>query len=285
MSFFGDLFGGTESSQTSGPVDVTPPAFKALQQPVADILKNLFGGQLGFAGGSFGGVQDPARFSAPLAGQESQLLTQLGGLFQGGGATGQAQSFLQSVLSGQGLDPASNPFLQATIQSAQRPLIEQFQDITLPRLQSDFTAAGQRIQPEGSSAFDRSAALATRGLTNALGDIATTLSGQNFQQERNRQTQAVTQASQLQTADVQNTIAGLQAVALPRLIEQFGIDRGLEEFNRRIQTVLAAIQLAQGLPLQTIAQESSATSVTKPNIVGTLGGIAFGAGGAFPAGV
>lgn len=347
MSFIGDLFGGSETTQ--GPTDVTPEEFKALRGPVADILRNLISGTLGFAGGSFPGVDGATaptgttapgapfvgrnlsfnqlspeqqaritgdgtapvsrtifgpsgtqstitgemktlagtgadRFTAGLAPQETDLLTRLGSLTGApSNALTQAQSFLTSQLQGQGLSPESNPFLAATIASAQRPLIEQFQDIQLPNLISQFTGAGQRVQPGGSSAFDRAGAIAIRGLTNSLADISTNLAGQNFQAERGRQQQAVTQASQLQTADIQSTIQGLQAVALPRLIEQFGIDRGLEEFNRRITTVLQAIQLAQGLPLQTIAQEGE--SVTRPNIIGTLGGIAFGRGGAFPGGI
>ncbi len=286
MSFVKDLFGGSKSSQSSTPVDMTPEEFKALRGPVADALKALFGGGLDFAGGSFGGVTDPSRFTAGLAAGESDLLSRVGSLTGApSGALSGAQSFLQSQLGGAGLSPESNPFLAATIAAAQRPLIDQFQNIDLPNLISSFTGAGQRVQPGGSSAFDRASAIASSGLAGALGDISTNLSGQNFQAERARQQQAVTQASQLQTADVQNTIAGLQAQALPRLIEQFGIDRGLEEFNRRIETVLQAIQLAQGLPLQTVGQESQGTQKTTPNIIGTLGGIAFGAGGAFPEGV
>lgn len=283
MSFLGDLFGG--QTQKSGPVDVTPEAFEALQQPVADALLALFGdsgGQLGFAGGSFPGVTDPNRFTAAQTPQESDLLTRISSLTRApSGALSEAQSFLTSVLQGKGLSPESNPFLADTISAAQRPLIEQFKDIQLPNLISQFTGAGQRVQPGGSSAFDRAGAIATRGLTNALADISTNLSNQNFQAERARQTQAVTQASQLNTADIQNAISGLQATALPRLIEQFGIDRGLEEFNRRITTVLQAIQLAQGLPLQTIAGESEGE--IKPNIVGTLlgGGGLIGSGGVF----
>lgn len=262
--------GSKGSSQSSTPVDLTPPEFTALRQPVANTLQGLFSGSAG-GGGAFPGVSDPSRFVAPAGGMENQVLQQLSGLLQGGGATGTAQQLLQSVLSGQGLSPESNPFLQATIQSAQRPLIEQFQDITLPRLQSDFTAAGQRIQPQGSSAFDRSAALATRGLTNALADISTSLSGQNFQQERDRQTAAITQSSQLQTADIQNTISGLQAVALPRLIEQFGIDRGLEEFNKRIEVVLQALAISQGLTIPTIGNQQQQTGATGGPLEG-LGG-------------
>ncbi len=269
MSFIGDLFGGSE--QKSGPVETTPEAFKALQGPIADVLKNLFTG----GAGTFTGVQDPSRFSAPLAGGESNLLQGLAGMFgQGGDPTGTAaQSLLQNTLSGNFLSPESNPFLQAQIAAAQRPLIEQFQDVAMPRLQSQFTAAGQRTQPGSSSAFDRAAAIATRGLFNNLGDISTNLTGQNFQAERARQQEAITQSSQLRGQEIQNTIQSLQAQALPRLIEQFGIDKGLEEFNNRMDVILKAIQLAQGLPL--FAQGTEGSGSTSPNIVGTL----LGAGG------
>ncbi len=266
MSFVKDLFGGTEQQQTTGPVETTPEAFKALQGPIADVLKILFqGGQ-----DPFTGVTDPSRFTAGLTGTEGGLVDRLGGLAGGSSALTSANDLLTQTLQGTFLRPESNPFLSAQIAAAQRPLIEQFQDIAMPRLISDFTAAGQRVNPGGSSAFDRSAALATRGLFNSLGDIATNLTGQNFQAERGRQQEAVTQAGQLSGQEIQNTIQGLQAVALPRLIEQFGIDRGLEEFNSRINVVLQAIQLAQGLPLFAQGQEGSGTSETSPNIVGTL---------------
>ncbi len=305
MSFVKDFFGGSEQKQ--GPVETTPEAFKALQQPIADVLRNLFEG----GAPTFGGVQDPSRFSAGLGGGEGALLQSLMGMFggtgggfnkygqpqapvtgdlgssqvlfggaqpsPGAGVAGQdpsltssnaAQSLLQQTLQGNFLSPESNPFLSAQIASAQRPLIQQFQDVAMPRLQGQFTAAGQRTQPEGSSAFDRAASIATRGLFNNLGDIATKMTGENFQAERARQVQAVTQSSQLRGQEVQNTIQSLQAAALPRLIEQFGIDRGLEEFNSRMNIILQAIQLAQGLPLFAQGQEGSGS--TSPNIIGTL---------------
>jgi hypothetical protein len=271
MSFVSDLFGGSEqkssSQQTSGPVDVTPPQFKALRQPIADLIRQLFG----FAptSGTFPGATDPSRFSAPLTGTEGSLLNQLGVLGGQPSPTATAgNELLLKTLSGEFLDPASNPFLQATINAATRPLFEQFQDVTLP-----FTAAGQRIGPQGSSAFDRAAAIAQRGLASAVGDVATNIAGQNFQAERGRQQEGIGLGRQLTAQDIQSTISALQAVALPRLIDQFGIDKAGEEFNNRINVVLQALAIAQGLPV-TIAQESQGTSagsaVTSPDIIGTL---------------
>ncbi len=286
MSFLSDLFGGSEQTQTSSPTETTPEAFKALQGPIADVLKLLFGGmggaQAGAAGGgAFTGVGDTSQFVSPITGNEQMLVDRISSLLGGGGINEEAKGLLSQTLSGKFLDPASNPFLQATIEAAQRPLLEQFRDVTDPGLRGAFTAADQRVQGEGSSAFARARAIESRGLFSALGDISTNIAGQNFQQERARQVQAITQSGPLSAQEINSTIQGLQAVALPRLIEQFGIDRGLEEFNRRIDTVLKAISLAQGLPLFAQGQVSTGTSSTSPNIFGTL---ISGLGVAFPKG-
>ncbi len=248
-----NLFGGSEQDQSSSsrPIDVTPGPFKGLRQPIADVIGSLLGGQ------AFAGLPVSAPTGvASLGTGENAFLAALNQFSQPTALQGQARDLLSSTISGRFLDPASNPFLQATIQAAQRPVIEAFRDVALPRLQGQFTAGGHRIQPEGSSAFDNAAAIATRGLTNALGDISTNISGQNFQAERGRQATATQQVEQLTAQDLTNTVQGLQAAALPRLIEQFGIDQGVQEFNRRIQTILQAISLAAGLPVSAFGQQS-----------------------------
>jgi hypothetical protein len=243
------------SQQTSIPTDVTPEAFAALRDPIAEALRGLLAPPT-FQGG------DPGTFAVGASGLENTLLQRIGQLTSGPSAlTEQASGLLSNVIGGQFLDPSTNPFLQATINAATRPLFEQFQDVTLPRLQGAFTAAGQRTQPGGSSAFDRAAALAQRGLASAVGEVSSGIAGQNFQQERARQTEAVAQATQISQQDIQNTISGLQAAALPRLIEQFGVDQGLAQFNERLQTILQAIAAASGLPVTAVEPTAQGTSV------------------------
>lgn len=84
--------------------------------------------------------------------------------------------FLSTAL----LSPDTNPFLQATIEAATRPIIEAFQENTLPRLRASFTDAGQFIQPQGSSPFDLAVARASSGLANAVGDTSAEISFANF---------------------------------------------------------------------------------------------------------
>lgn len=250
------LFGGStsESQQTSKPIDTTPEEFQALRDPLAQALQGLIGAPLAQGGGAFAGP-----LAAPITGQEAGLVTQAGQQAGANPFSDAITQLLQKTISGQFLDPASNPFLGQTIQAAIRPLIETFQDVAQPQLQSAFTAAGQRTQPGGSSAFDKAAAISTRGLLQQIGDVTTNIAGQNFQAERQRQMEAATQAGAIRQQDLQATVTGLQASALPRLISDLGIERGIAEFRARLDTVIKAIQLAGGLTFEQ-GQVSQGTS-------------------------
>lgn len=259
------LFGGKKSKEqsTATPLDVTPQVIAGLRGPVVSALESLI---------QTGGGAAPTGV-APLGGAEQDLLSRA--ISQAGGPSplqAAGRGLLGQTISGNFLDPASNPFLAATIEAAQRPVIQAFQDVALPRLQGEFTAAGHRIQPQGSSAFDRAAAIATRGLTQQLGDISTNIAFGNYAQERQRQQEAAGAAEAISTQDLQTTITGLQTAALPRMIEQFGLDQGLEEFNRRITTILQALQVATGIPLVNIgtAQQGTLKSSESPGVFGTL---------------
>ena len=68
--------------------------------------------------------------------------------------------------------------------------------------------------------------------------------------------------SELSSAEVNNTVQKLQAAALPRLIEQFGINQGVTEFNRRIDILLQALGVARQLPLVQTAQAGGGGGAT-----------------------
>lgn len=296
------LFGGSKSKsrQSSTPVDLTPEEFEGLRGPVVEQLQNLFA--------QGGGQTFPGATTAPITGNEQQLLDQL---MQTSGQPSQAtqagQNFLQSLITGgQALTPVSamgtgtpvgqeNPFLAGAIEAAQRPLIENFQDVVAPALRAQFTTAGQQIQGQGSSPFQLAAARAQSGLANALGDIGAELAfqdlaqrqqlgSQEFQQGRALQTQqelagrgqqldAVSQAAGIDRQQLESVLANLEAQALPRMIEQLGIERGLEEFRRREEQLLQAIQLAGGLAGPNIAQRSVGRSSASesPGLLGGFG--------------
>jgi hypothetical protein len=242
---------------------MTPGAFKDLQAPFADVLKSLFQGSPSTV---FSMPQSQAAQSgqmvAPITAPEQQ---QLGALQNSGMGR---QGYLENVIGGQYLpgQQGSNPFLQAAIEAAQRPTLQGLTETLGRTLPGRFTQGGQFTQPNGSSAFDRAAAIATTGAANTMGDIATNMSSQNFEAERGRQQQAV----QLGQQEVQTMVTNLQAQGLPRLIQDMGIERGLQEFNVRLNALMQALGLMGQTTRPVVGQQSE----TNPNIVGTvLGGL------------
>jgi hypothetical protein len=249
-----------------------------------------------------------------------QMMQQVGGANGSGGPSQNAQNYLDQVMSGafmpgqttpqgmsaftqmlqgsrqtqgyQGTMDEMNPFLNAAIQSAQRPTLQGLEETLSRELPGRFTEAGQFKQPGASSAFDRAAGVATRGAADAMADIATNLSyatyeaerGRTFEAqegarsredaqmaseldrqfsgregERNRQNEAAGLTSTIQTQEMDNMVKNLQAQALPRLIQEFGIERGIEQFNNKVNTLLATLGIAQGVTAPTIGQSQKSS--------------------------
>lgn len=248
--FFRTIFGGssqnTQSSST--PTDLTPAPFKALQKPFANVLQGLLSGG---AGSPLAGIPDYiGQTTAPVTGPEQALLTSLQGLVGGVGS-----NLLADTAAGKYTDPSTNPFLKAYIEAAQRPTLEGLANTLSRTLPGRFTAAGQFVQPQGSSAFDTAAALASQSAGNVLKDIASNIGFGAYEAERGRQNQAI----QLGQDEVKTIISNLQAQALPRLIQQYGLDVGLQEFNTRLNALMQILGIAGGVTRATPAQVSQAT--------------------------
>jgi hypothetical protein len=258
------LFGGSQQKAQSGPVDATPGDVSALRQNWGATLSSLFsqGGRPAYDGPLVAGITQP----------EQDVLGQLQNSGMG------RQGYLESVIGGQFLpgQGGANPFLDAAIRSAQRPTLQGLEETLGRTLPGRFTQAGQLLNARGgtgvgsgggSSAFDRAAAIATRGASDTLGDIATNISSANFEGERNRQQQAV----QLGQQEVSSLVQNLQAQGLPRLIEDLGIERGLAEFQSRTQSLLQALQIATGAGgLTNIANQSTASGTSQGGAVNAL---------------
>lgn len=306
---------GGGGSRSSKPKDVTPTEFVGLRPDVADEIRNLFatGGGPGFAGST----------TAPVSGTEQDILARINAATQPSDATTAGQNFLQQLIEGGGINlpgltdvqgiqggtptGQANPFLAQAIEAAQRPLVENFQDIVAPALRAEFTGAGQQIQGQGSSPFQEAAARAQSGLASAMGDIGTNLAFQDFAQrqalgsqefqqlrdlitsqeltgrqqdlqaqttERQQQLEGVAQAANIDRQQLEGLLANLEAQALPRLVEQLGVDRGLEEFRRRQDQFLQALQMAAQVSSPTVATVGRTTtpSAFRSEFGGALGG-------------
>lgn len=258
------LFGGSDAQQTSQatstPTNFTDPSLSGLAPDLAGSLKQIlasFGNQATTAGTNPTGTPLP---QAPVTGQEGSLLNSING--QVGPGTASA-GYIRDVLNGNYLpgQASANPFLSSAISAAQRPTLQGLTETLSRALPGRFTAGGQFIQPNtgdngGSSAFDRAAAIATRGAADATGDIATNISNNQYQQERQQQTVA----AGLDQSEVDHTIAGLQASALPRLIQQNGLDQGVALFQKQTQNLLDVLKSIGAITAPTIANTSQSTS-------------------------
>lgn len=264
----------SKSSSTS--TDWTPEAFKNLQGPLADQLKAMFQGPMTPGGGGFGGggasgewgQYGSQNFAAGETANEATIRNQ----FLMPDLQGPRQSLLNDTMQGKYTDPNTNPFLNDYIRAAQRTNLEGLTETLERTLPGRFTQAGQMIQPGGSSAFDRAAAIATRGVAQANADIATKIGFQAYDAERGRQNEAIG-ASQQET---QTTIANLTAQGLPRIIEQHGIDEGLKMFQVQMAGILEALKNAASITQPTLGHKAESSSKSSSESSGTSSGSGSG---------
>ncbi len=243
---------GGSSESSSGSFDLQDQAFKDLRGPIADIFRNLFGQ---FGGDLGAGFEGP--LVAPVSFEEQQLL----GRFESGGELDQltegqkaAAKHRLATISGENLDQTEQfePFARA--------IREQFEEAQLESV-GKFTQAGQRVQE--SSPFARASAITSRGLSDALSRTAADIfkTERGFQEQAAAGEEAQTAArAQANAAKAEALTARLSAVALPRLVADLGLERGQEEFARRMEVLLNLFGLSVQATQVVVAGFGSASS-------------------------
>lgn len=137
--------------------------------------------------------------------------------FAGNGATGSTQAMLQKAANGDYLDPSTNPWLKSTYDQA------------FGNVQNSVTSAMAGAGRFGSGAM-------AGALTSGAGNLANSIYGENYQQERARQQQAQGLIGQLQSSD-----RGQQQAAAQALGDLYNTGLGLN-----ISALSNAGQLRQG---------------------------------------
>jgi hypothetical protein len=150
------------------------------------------------------------------------------------------------------------------IQSAVRPLMQQFEQTTLPGIQSAFSRAGRY----GSGAQERAIGQATEATGRAIGDVASQISAADFARERALQEQARANLANLSAQGIQTQLAGasgLSGLQQAQLATQLSAAGGVGATQAAdLQRQLAASQIApsiysqQFLPSQQLAQIGAA---------------------------
>lgn len=255
------------SAGVSTTSDYTAPALSGLSGGLADALTKALAGfssQTANAGNPIG-TAAPTTQAGPTA-QETQLLGQLPGAAAGAN-TSAASDYIKNVLGGNYMpgSPGGNPFLAAAITAAQRPTLDNLTQTLTRDLPGRFTANGQLIQPNtgangGSSAFDRASALAFQSAANTSTDIAAKIGSDAYGTGVAQQENAAGLAPGLDSAQVDNTIKSLQASALPRLIQQNGLDQGLQLFQQQTANLLDFLKTIGTVQAPTLGTNSASTS-------------------------
>ena len=204
----------------------------------------------------------------------------------------QAQQAYQASLGQVGQTAAggflnANPYQQAMMEAATRPLTQQFSQAVLPGISSLYSRSGRL----GSGAMERALGTATEAYGRSLGDITANIAGTQYQQERGLQQQAQLQQAALAQAAPQfysqqflpsQTLAQVgaqqEAIAAQPLQEQLArYQFGQQLPYQQLQGYLSSVY---GTPLGSYGTQTTNAPTYQNRGAGILGGgIAGGLGG------
>jgi hypothetical protein len=204
----------------------------------------------------------------------------------------QAQQAYQTSLGQVGQTAAggflnANPYQQAMMEAATRPLTQQFSQSVLPGISSLYSRSGRL----GSGAMERALGTATEAYGRSLGDITSNIAGTQYQQERGLQQQAQLQQAQLAGLAPQfygqqflpsQTLAQVgaqqEAIAAQPLQEQLArYQFGQQLPYQQLQGYLSSVY---GTPLGSYGTQTTTAPTYQNRGAGVLGGaIAGGLGG------
>jgi hypothetical protein len=159
----------------------------------------------------------------------------------------QAQQAYQASLGQVGQTAAggflnANPYQQAMMEAATRPLTQQFSQAVLPGISSLYSRSGRL----GSGAMERALGTATEAYGRSLGDITANIAGTQYQQERGLQQQA--QLAQSQLAGLAPQFYSQQFLPSQTLAQVGAQQEAIAA--QPLQEQLARYQFGQQLPYQ-----------------------------------
>jgi hypothetical protein len=159
----------------------------------------------------------------------------------------QAQQAYQTSLGQVGQTAAggflnANPYQQAMMEAATRPLTQQFNQSVLPGISSLYSKSGRL----GSGSMERALGTATEAYGRSLGDITANIAGTQYQQERGLQQQA--QLQQAQLAGLAPQFYGQQFLPSQTLAQVGAQQEAIAA--QPLQEQLARYQFGQQLPYQ-----------------------------------
>ena len=198
---------------------------------------------------------------------ENQTLNDLG--------LGNTTGMLNATIGGQYLNPATNPYLTATYNEAAKGVTDQYQTATAPSLmaEGEIASGGGPGALANSSAFNQTQWQNQYGLGQNLQNLATNIYGGNYEQERQNQLNAASQAQGLagQANQLAETGVGNQITAAQ---DQFGNRLAATEAQQQQQEsglgLLPQTQSSLYQPANQLLQAGSLQQQQQQNVLDTL---------------
>lgn len=235
--------GNTTTTTKSDPWDKQQPFLES----GFDNIATTFGLTKG-TDGKYSGTIDPNALpsyypGSTIAGNSPEtnlaLQARTGRALYGSPLTTAAQNQLTSTLNGDYLN--SNPYIDATYNQAADNVVNKYNEITNPGIDSAF-AKGNRF---GSNAYASSRNQSDRTAAQELGNLATNIYGQNYANERQNQIQGQLYAPDLANQDYYD-INQLSTVGdYNTNLAQAQIDADREKYNYNASKPLTALQTYQ----------------------------------------
>ena len=268
----GGGFNVSKQKTRSKTKDLQAQEFKALRGPYGELLAGAFPYLEDFFSGGqqFGGV-DAGRLDdlrAPMTPGENDALNRLN--FQLAGDPNQILSdeLIGDTLRGEYLSPETNPGFADLLSYTNRAISDEFDKEDLAQ-RGLFSRAGQLL-PE-SSPFAQASVDLSKARMDAIGRNTAALTSGIYESERGRQTQAIEQRRANASFEFERQFEGLQANALPRLIDEIGFERGFAEYKSRIDSLMLALGITADVSAPALGTFSKGSGIAW-GIQGSLGG-------------
>jgi hypothetical protein len=215
----------------------------------------------------------PGQTVAPMSGYTSGALDWMAQRAQAGSPLTQAgQGELTKTLQGSYLD-AGNPYFNQAVQSAIRPVTEQYQNVVMPGIQSAFSDAGRY----GSGAHQGMVNQANTDYQRNIGDISSNMAYQNFADERGNMLKAGLLAPEMAQQDYFDINQLGAAGAGFDQFNQANIDADVNRYNYEQNKDTQWLSNYMGLLQQAPWGKSITETPPRPNpFTSALGGAGIG---------
>ncbi len=212
---------------------------------------------------------------APMnAAQNSGLNSIIGMQGQLAPLSGALQQGTTDTLQGKYLDPSTNPYLAKTYGQAADQVTRSYQTATAPQTSAAYTAAGRY----GSGARNQSVDQNNRALGTSLDNLATSIYGGNYGQERQNMLNTANNAGNIQSALYQPAGATVAAGGQQQQQSQAELQDLVNRWNFNQQQPYQKLQAYQGAVGGNYGQSGTSTTTGTQNVYSNPLGSALGAG-------